>query len=212
MKQNTLVLAAAGILAVGVLVRAPPAVGHGSGAEEGTGRQEQHMEGGHMGGHHGGTSEMPGTLDEMRELHHGHQHGHDFAAMEEMTPGQRQRVMALMHEIGVVMPPMNPERGRNLFTEKGCVACHSVNGVGGDLGPALDAADMPRPMNAFEFAARMWRGAEAMTALQNDLLGEVISLDGQDLADLVAFAHDAKEQARLTEDQIPERYHALIDQ
>jgi hypothetical protein len=67
-------------------------------------------------------------------------------------------------------------------------------------------------MNAFEFAARMWRGAEAMTALQNDLLGEVISLDGQDLADLVAFAHDPKEQARLTEDQIPERFHALIEQ
>jgi mono/diheme cytochrome c family protein len=132
--------------------------------------------------------------------------------MEEMTLGQRQRVMALMHEIGVVMPPMDPERGRRLFTEKGCVACHSINGVGGDLGPALDAADMPRPMNAFEFAARMWRGAEAMTALQNDLLGEVISLDGQDLADLVAFAHDPKEQARLTEDQIPERFHALIEQ
>jgi mono/diheme cytochrome c family protein len=105
---------------------------------------------------------------------------------------------------------MDPARGRNIFVEKGCVACHSVNGVGGNLGPALDAADMPRPMNAFEFAARMWRGAEAMTALQADMLGEVISLDGQDLADLVAFAHDAEEQARLTEDQIPERFHSLI--
>jgi hypothetical protein len=43
------------------------------------------------------------------------------------------------------------------------------------------------------------------------MLGEVIALDGQDLADLVAFAHDAEEQARLTEDQIPERFHGLID-
>jgi hypothetical protein len=212
MKQNFLALAAAGLLAAGALGGAPPAVGHGSGAGEGTNQNGQHMESGHMGGHHTGADTMPGTMEEMREMHQGHQHGHDFAAMEEMTLGQRQRVMALMHEIGVVMPPMNPERGRNLFTEKGCVACHSVNGVGGDLGPALDAADMPRPMNAFEFAARMWRGAEAMTALQNDLLGEVISLDGQDLADLVAFAHDAKEQARLTEDQIPERYRTLIGQ
>jgi hypothetical protein len=39
----------------------------------------------------------------------------------------------------------------------------------------------------------------------------VISLDGQDLADLVVFAHDAEEQARLTEDQIPERYRTLIE-
>jgi len=199
---------AAGILAAVALGGAPPVLGHGSGAGEATGQQDQHMEG----GHHGGATDMPGTLDEMREMHQGHEHGHDFEAMEEMSPEQRNRVMALMHEVGVAMPPMNPERGRNLFTEKGCVACHSVNGVGGDLGPALDAADMPRPMNAFEFAARMWRGAEAMTALQNDLLGEVISLDGQDLADLVAFAHDAKEQARLTEDQIPERYRTLIGQ
>ena len=108
------------------------------------------------------------------------------------------------------MPPMDAERGRGVFVQKGCVACHSVNGVGGDLGPALNAADMPSPMNSFEFAARRWRGAGAMIALQEDLLGEAISLDGQDLADLVAFAHDAEEQAKLTEDQIPERFHSLI--
>ena len=149
-------------------------------------------------------------LDEMRELHGGHEHGHDFEAMEEMSPETRARVMALMHEIGVAMPPLDAERGRRVFIEKGCVACHAVNGVGGDLGPPLDAAEMPRPMNAFEFAARMWRGAEAMMALQADMLGEVIALDGQDLADLVAFAHDAEEQARLTKDQIPERFHSLI--
>jgi len=70
---------------------------------------------------------------------------------------------------------------------------------------------MPRPMNAFEFAARMWRGAQAMSALQEDMLGEVIALDGQDLADLVAFAHDAEEQARLTEEQIPDSFQRLID-
>ncbi len=65
-------------------------------------------------------------------------------------------------------------------------------------------------MNSIEFAARMWRGAQAMTGLQEAMLGDVISLDGQDLADLVAFAHDAEEQARLTEGQIPDRYHSLI--
>ena len=62
-------------------------------------------------------------------------------------------------------------------------------------------------MNAFEFTARMWRGAEAMTALQEDMLGEVISLDGQNLADLVAFAHDAVEQAKLTRGRAVRREH-----
>jgi hypothetical protein len=65
-------------------------------------------------------------------------------------------------------------------------------------------------MNAFEFAARMWRGAPAMAQMQEDLLGQVIDLDGQDLADLVAFAHDETEQHQLTAEQIPARYRELI--
>ena len=194
MKRMMTILATGGLLTIGVLALALPAAAGGD----------------HQGGHMG-AGPMPQNLDEMRDMHKTHEHGHDFEAMEEMSPAQRDRMMALMHEIGVAMPPMDPERGRHVFVEKGCVACHSVNGVGGDLGPALNAADMPSPMNSFEFAARMWRGAQAMTALQEDLLGAVISLDGQDLADLVAFAHDAEEQGRLTEDQIPERFHGLIE-
>jgi len=162
------------------------------------------------GDHHEGGGMMSGSLEEMRAMHRGHKHHHDFEAMAEMSPEQQAQVMALMHGIGVAMPPMDPARGRRLFVAKGCVACHSVNGVGGELGPALDARDMPRPMNAFEFAARMWRGAQAMTALQEDMLGAVISLDGQDLADLVAFAHDTEEQARLSADQVPERFREFI--
>jgi len=40
------------------------------------------------------------------------------------------------------------------------------------------------------------------------LLG--VTVGATDLADLVVFAHDPEEQAKLTEDQIPERYHSLI--
>ncbi len=196
MRKAATALAAGALLALGVTGIALAGAGHGS-----TEAEEGHTEVAGM---------MPGSLDEAREMHKAHEHGHDFEAMEEMSATQSIRVMALMSDIGIVMPPMDAERGRKLFAQKGCVACHSVNGVGGDLGPALNAADMPSPMNSFEFAARMWRGAGAMIALQEDLLGEAISLDGQDLADLVAFAHDPEEQAKLTEDQIPERFHSLI--
>jgi mono/diheme cytochrome c family protein len=195
MRRIATVLTAGALLAMGAAGVAIAGPGHGSEA---------------MGAGHGAMA-MPHDLDEMRDMHREHQHGHDFEVMEQMTAEQQTRVLALLQDTGVVMPPMDAERGRHLFVEKGCIACHSVGGVGGDLGPALNAADMPRPMNAFEFAARMWRGAGAMIALQEDLLGGAIALDGQDLADLVAFAHDAEEQARLTEDQIPERFHSLID-
>jgi hypothetical protein len=70
---------------------------------------------------------------------------------------------------------------------------------------------MPMPVNTFEFAARMWRGAAAMIGMQPQLFGE-ISLTGQDLADLIAFAHDSKEQSELREADIPEKFRDMTPQ
>jgi len=152
------------------------------------------------------------SMEQMREMHKAHEHGHDFEAMEHMNQAELARMMAFITDVGIALPPMNPVSGRSLFMEKGCVACHSVNGVGGDVGPALDAAGMPKPMNAFEFAARMWRGAGAMIAMQEDeQFGGQIELSGQDLADLVAFAHDENEQSYLSAEQIPEKFRAMIE-
>ena len=164
----------------------------------------------YAGGNHAGGHDAHEMMDQMRELHSTHEHGHDFEAMEEMSPEQATRMMNLMREVGLALPPMDSGRGRVLFTEKGCVVCHSVNGVGVEIGPSLDASDMPSPMNAFEFAARMWRGAAAMTAMQEEAMGGVIDLTGQELAVLVAFAHDAEEQEKLTKSQIPPRIQKLM--
>jgi cytochrome c551/c552 len=161
-------------------------------------------------GHGHGAADQKEMLEMMKKMHGGHEHGHDFEAMESMSAEDMGRVMGLMMDIGLALPPMDSHRGRELFLQKGCVVCHSVNEVGGAVGPSLDAADMPQPMNAFEFAARMWRGAPAMAQMQQDLLGQVIDLNGQDLADLVAFAHDEAEQRELTAEQIPAQYRELI--
>lgn len=148
--------------------------------------------------------------EQMREAHAEHEHGHDFEAMEHMSPEEMDRMMAAMADLGLAMPPMDSAHGRELFVERGCIVCHQVNGVGGAIGPALDASDMPKPMNAFDFAARMWRGAPAMTQMQEALLGETIELSGQELADIIAFAHDEAEQKTLSADAIPERFRDLI--
>lgn len=159
-----------------------------------------------------GHSSAASMMEEMREQHGAHEHGHDFDAMEKMTPDQMGRMIALLQDVGLVVPPMDAARGRDLFLKTGCVVCHSVNNVGGDIGPSLNAADMPSPMNAFEFAARMWRGAGAMTSMQQDMFGEAISLTGQDLADLVAFAHNEDEQSKLAENQIPANFRKMLDE
>ena len=112
---------------------------------------------------------------------------------------------------GLMMPRMDPEDGRRLFAAKGCVVCHSVNGVGGEDAPPLDVQDMPMGMmNPFEFAARMWRGAGAMIELQEDELGGQIELTGEELANIIAFVHDTEEQKRFSEKDIPEDIAKLM--
>lgn len=156
---------------------------------------------------HGTPEEM---LETMRDAHAGHDHGHDFEAMEGISEETMHRTMDFLMDIGLVLPTMDSRRGAEAFMNRGCIVCHRINGVGGEIGPSFNAADMPQPMNAFEFAARMWRGAAAMTAMQEAELGGVIELSGQDLADLVAFAHDEQEQEKLTLGQVPEKFRAKL--
>lgn len=111
---------------------------------------------------------------------------------------------------GLGSPMMNPANGRALFASKGCVVCHAINGVGGTDAPALDAETMDTAMHPFEFAARMWRGAPAMIAMQEDELGGQIELTGQELADIIGFAHDPAEQAKFSQADIPENIDELM--
>lgn len=111
---------------------------------------------------------------------------------------------------GLALPEMDATKGRKLFASKGCVVCHSINGVGGQDAPRLDAEFMDRPMNPFDFAAKMWRGAEAMVMMQREELGDVIELTGDDLASIIAFVHDPDQQATFSEDEIPHEIAELM--
>ena len=130
--------------------------------------------------------------------------------MDDVSEEEMHRTMDFLMDIGLVVPTMDSHRGADAFMSKGCIVCHAVNGVGGDIGPSFNANDMPQPMNAFEFAARMWRGAPAMAQMQEDLLGEMIAINGQDLADIIAFVHDEDAQKEISPEDIPEEFRVLI--
>ncbi len=135
--------------------------------------------------------------------------GGPAAAAEQEAPFQPNAVAEARARppmvVPVNLPKMNARRGRILFATKGCVICHQANGVGGTAAPRLDAAAEGQiSVNPLEFSARMWRGAAAMTALQETELGYVIELDAQDIADLAAFAASPEEQSLLTLDSVPE--------
>ena len=103
----------------------------------------------------------------------------------------------------MALPLANAAEGRRLFVNKGCVVCHSVNGIGGKAAPALDATGGAY-VDVFDFVARMWRGAPTMIVLQEMELGYQIELNGDELAHLAAFAADPAEQARFSDSDIPE--------
>lgn len=131
------------------------------------------------------------------------------AAGEKSTPEPRRTSETVAS--GLYFPSMNPARGRTLFAGKGCVVCHSVNGIGGAAGPPLDAPAGRQLVNPFSFSARMWRGAEMMIAVQQDVFAEQIYLTGQELFDIIGFAYSRAEQRRFGESDVPHDVLELIE-
>jgi len=134
------------------------------------------------------------------------------AETHSMPQGQQMlgNVQAMPGMRNMRMPEMDPKKGRKLFVTKGCVACHSINGIGGHDAAALDAHTMKPMMNPFDFAAKMWRMAPAMIYAQEEALGGQILFTGDELSDIVAFVHDPEEQHRFSEDDLtPEARHMM---
>ena len=129
-------------------------------------------------------------------------------AMAEGTASVSAPTNASLREL--VLPIPDPVRGRRLFVAKGCFVCHAVDGIGGMAAPALDAPDEIEQLNVLNFVARMWWGAQAMLELQNLELGYEIQLDGNEIADLAAFAYSTEAQRGFSMQEIPELLQPLM--
>jgi mono/diheme cytochrome c family protein len=105
-------------------------------------------------------------------------------------------------------------RGRTLFVSKGCVVCHAIDEVGGTSAAPLDPEAATGDVDALDFVARMWRGAEAMIFMQQQELGVQIDFTGQELADIIAFVHDPNERRKFSEQTLtqgdPEAGHDIV--
>jgi mono/diheme cytochrome c family protein len=111
---------------------------------------------------------------------------------------------------GVAQAGADAARGRALFVRKGCIACHAVNEIGGTTGPPLDVEFTPDEIDPLDFVARMWRGAEPMVMMQQSLFGEQLDFTGEELADIIAFAHDLQEQRKFSEADVPPAMRRLV--
>jgi len=82
--------------------------------------------------------------------------------------------------------PGNPQRGGELFYDRGCVACHSVSGVGGQRAPDLSRSTRT-PSDLAEVAASMWNHAPTMWEEMALREAPVPELTPRDATDLLAF-------------------------
>lgn len=83
--------------------------------------------------------------------------------------------------------PGSAEEGRVLFTEKHCIECHAVQGVGGHAGPDLSKFGAQRSL--MEFAAAMWNKAPLMREALEEEDRDLPELGGGEMADLVAYLY-----------------------
>lgn len=107
-------------------------------------------------------------------------------------------------------PSGDPQTGKDLFVNKGCFICHSVNHVGGRAALPLDAPPDGREVDPLVFAAAMWEGASAMLSLQFTELGYQIGVTGNELRNLAAFASDLETQGTFSLDDIPANFRPWI--
>ncbi len=120
-------------------------------------------------------------------------------------------VLSADHGIRLVMPIMNPMRGKKVFVSKGCIACHAINGVGGHDAPAMDAHTRKGLMNPFDFAAKMWNHATGMIAAQEGAFGEQIYFTGEELTDIIAFVHDDAAQHTFSDKDLTAKAHKMMN-
>ncbi len=82
-------------------------------------------------------------------------------------------------------------RGERLFTSLSCVECHSVNGVGGKIGPDLGRR-IDRNFTVASLASTMWNHAPTMWAAMRERDIRIGDMDEQGAADLFAYFYSAR--------------------
>ncbi len=85
--------------------------------------------------------------------------------------------------------PGSPRRGQTLFADKGCSACHTIAGKGGQGGPELGARGPELARSVPDIAAMMWNHRQQMHAEFTRRGIPFVSFDGQEMADVIAYLY-----------------------
>jgi cytochrome c2 len=94
-------------------------------------------------------------------------------------------LVTYLYYINYFNEPGDPALGLETFSDKGCMDCHSVRGVGGKTGPRLDAyREYALPMY---MSQAMWNHGPKMAAEMIKQNVQIPTFEGNEMADLLAF-------------------------
>ncbi len=102
-----------------------------------------------------------------------------------LDPWEAGDLVAFLVWLDYFDPPGEIDRGRQLFTEKKCVLCHQVAGVGGVAGPDLDF--LSQYGSPIQIATAMWNHGPAMTEAMQAQGIQRPSFTGSELTDVIAY-------------------------
>ncbi len=90
----------------------------------------------------------------------------------------------------VYMSPGNPQRGRLVFKDKGCLDCHVLGREGAEIGPALEELEWNYTVT--EIAGLMWNHGAEMAELMKEQKMNWPEFSGKEMADLIAYVYFLK--------------------
>jgi mono/diheme cytochrome c family protein len=102
-----------------------------------------------------------------------------------LDPWEAGDLIAFLVWLDYFDPPGDVDDGQLLFTEKKCVLCHQVAGVGGVAGPGLDF--LSQYGSPIQIATAMWNHGGAMTEAMRTEGIERPSFTSSELTDLIAY-------------------------
>lgn len=105
-----------------------------------------------------------------------------------LTREEMDALITFLSYLNYLERPSDPDRGGELFKEKKCALCHSVGGMGGKVGPALDRFHIYR--SPIFITTALWNKSTKMAATMQELGVERPEFAGNEIMDIMAFIRE----------------------